>query len=249
MTQILLLGLVQNGTGALPCAEPHLHLCVDQWEALALPLDDWDKVPQEDEAAQMLDWATRQNAVLAAYVQQADVVPVALGAVFSGPAALRDHLSQNAEVLEQASKAVAGHCEYALQIRTKDDRPPPLDNETSVITAGGGQFLRQRRTRRDTRLHRAQDRHSFVRQVAAQVTPLVTCASSRDLTGKALLADLSLLVPRAAEEKLITTLAEFSEKCSTLGLALRLIGPSPAYSFVGDRGADSEAMNAAKQNA
>jgi hypothetical protein len=249
MTQILLLGLVHKGTGPQPSTEPHLHLPVDNWEALALPLDASNKGPHKDEAAQMLDWATRQNAVLAAYVHQTDVVPIALGAVFSGPAALQDHLVRNAGILEQAAKAVAGHCEYAPQIRAKDDSSEPQATKTGEIIEGGAQFLHQRRTMRDIRLHMVKDRQSFVRQVAGRLTTLVTRACPRDLAGKALLADLSLLVSRTAEQELITTLTEFSERSNSLGLALRLIGPSPAYSFVSDYGADKKAINTVKQNA
>lgn len=228
MTRILLLGLVPRGTGPLPCPEPHLHLPAHDWEALALPLDaSDDDAPQED-AARMIDWATRQNAVLSRYIPQADVVPVALGAVFSGAGALRAHLRDQADVLEQAARNVAGRCEYLLQIRPDEDQPAPAAQPPS----GGSDFLRQRKGLRDARAHRARDRQRFVQQVGDRLSPLTTRTSPRDVAGKALLADLSLLVARDAEADLIATLRTLSGQSSALGLALRLIGPSPAYSFV-----------------
>lgn len=197
---------------------------------------------QTDEAARMLDWATRQNAVLAAYIPLADVVPVALGAVFSGADALRDHLERQADILARAAQAVAGRCEYVLQIRADDDTPTsPAPLPASPVTSDGGGFLRQRLARRDTRLHRTQDRQRFIQQVGARITSLVSQASPRDVAGKALLADLSLLVPRGAQADLIATLSALSEQSSALGLALRLIGPSPAYSFVIAAGAEDHA--------
>lgn len=231
MTQTLLLGLIPAGTGALPCPEPHLHLPTGRWEALALPLED---DPQQDDAARMIDWATRQNAVLSSYIRQVDVVPVALGAVFSGPAALKAHLHDQADLLEQAARVVAKRCEYVLQIRPDGDTHAPA----APSDLSGGSFLRHRKGMRDARAHRVRDRQKFVQLVRDRLAPYAARTSPRDVTGKALLADLSLLVPRAAQGDLIATLRSLSAQSSALGLGLRLIGPSPAYSFVDAQTAD-----------
>jgi hypothetical protein len=205
----------------------HRHLPGADWTALAL---DIDPEPTSDEAARMLDWAGRQNTTLAHYIAQGDVIPIALGAVFSDADAVHDHLRARAADLQATAAQVAGRCEYVLHVRPNEDAFTPPELQTDAQT--GLSYLRARRDRRDRRVQRSADRQSLLRQLETTLTPLAQQRRVHDVAGKPLLADLSLLVARDRTGDLTTALHPLAQRAHALGLKLRLIGPNPAYSFV-----------------
>lgn len=228
MTQFLLLGLIPKETAPLHCEVEHMCLQTKQWTALVLPLDgSADPDDPEENAERMMHWAAQKNIVLATYVTKTDVLPVPLGAVFSGQTALENYLAQCADTLATSHDTVAGHCEYILQITPKDPAPAPV-----APSSNGGGFLQARKAVRDQRVHRTSARQKFVRTISQQLETLTTQSLSRDTAGKPILADLSLLIERPKTADLLAALQQRADDSSALGLAMRLIGPNPAYSFV-----------------
>jgi hypothetical protein len=200
------------------------------WTALALPLNAAaDPDTAEKNAERMLHWAAQQNIVLATYIAETDVIPVPLGAIFSGNKALNIYLQTHAHKLAQDQKIVTGHYEYILQIAPEDTAP---DLAATPLPSSGGGFLQTRKARRDVRIHRTNARQKFVQTIADQIGPLTTQSHSRETTGKPALVDMSVLVARSKTADVLAALQQQADNSSALGLCMRLIGPNPAYSFV-----------------
>jgi hypothetical protein len=229
MSALLLIGLVSATAPSLPEAGAHLHLTGETLAALAIETSLADET---DDAARMLDWAGAQNRILAHYIQTTDVLPVSLGAVFSDPEVLLAHLSAEGPALEAALAPLRGRSEYILRVI-----PDATTNSAPAMADGtnGAQFLAARHRARDQRRHRARDRRHFVQMLDSALAQWAEASATRDSTGKDQLWDVSLLVPRANADPLIAGLQDWGARADALDLCLRLVGPTPAYSFAAGR--------------
>lgn len=224
MTALMLIGLVPGEVSSAPEAPPHTPVMAEGWTAIALDV----ALSAEADAATMLDWAARQNAVLAAYVTRFDVLPVALGSIFSGPHALRDHIRAENERLKAEAERFEGLCEYSLHVAEAgglfaDHADPATD---------GRSFLRARQSRRNARATRGHDRAALL----SEILDLLRTHSHeiRDLNAPEpdRILDYAILLPRKTVAALIDKVTVSASRADALGLSCRMVGPCPAYSFV-----------------
>ena len=242
MSTLLLVGVLPGSAArALQHAPPHRLISAKNLTGLAVEID--LSRPCDAEERTLL-WAKHQNNVLTAYAKAHDVIPVALGSVFSSADALSQHLAQDAVRLEELLDQIAGSSEYLLQITTKQDDPgASIPLQPANTSLKGGDFLRRRKSLRDARRSVGDERLAFLRKVQALTLPLSRSQKMRDVSGKGVWADLSFLVPRVQADLIITTLQDLGRQSDGLGLALKLIGPLPAYSFLTTDGVDNEAAH------
>lgn len=231
MTAILLIGLVAHGASSPPNTPSHHRIRVDPWIALAI---DANATSEADEDT-IMTWAVEQNAILSEYIREQDVIPVALGAVFSCIDALKAYVMERSEELKAVHQATHGLCEFSLSVDLGNAVGAPVDLTDDPVD--GRAFLRSRQSKRDTRVRLSSERQKFVNNILDIVR-----SSARDVVSvlrnkPQRLADLALLVPRREASELVALLSELGPRASELGLACRLVGPSPAFSFV-RRGGD-----------
>lgn len=216
MRALLLIGVAPAGVVA-PDALPHRVFKEDGWTALALEIDPSDAEGEETALA----WATAQNAILSAYVASGDVLPMPLGCVFSEGAALRHYVRQDWPNLARRLNTLAGAAEFVLQVDANRPAAAPAQ------ACDGSDFLRQRLAQRNRRSTLSADRTAFLQDLEATAKRHATAIKRKP--GHAFYA--ALLVQRTRADRLITDLTGRANMASALGLACRLIGPSPAYSF------------------
>lgn len=224
MSTLLLAGLIRDNK-VMPAGTPaHQRITVADWTALAFAVD-LDK--PEDEAERALQWAETQHHLLTAYAQTDDVLPVAIGALFSSDDAVAAHLKNEATRFADSLARIRGCTEYILHMTGRAEAAVASVNENS-----GAAFLRARTQARDRRKSLRQNRHAFVSDTLSKLRVLCRACSVRDVAGKSLIADASLLVARAETPSLVNFLKESGPASDALGLVLKLIGPVPAYSFL-----------------
>nr|RDS93320.1 gas vesicle protein GvpFL [Cereibacter sphaeroides f. sp. denitrificans] len=225
MSGLLLLGVVA-GRGICPAkTPPHLRLDGDAYAAILLSLDCLPSDPASPEWA--VQAALAQNAILSAYAATEDVLPVALGAAFTGIAAVRRHLDAERATLDAGMERLAGRAEYVVQLiaeQVADAGAPAL--------ASGSAFLKARSARHDQRRHLARERAGFARATAEELASLSCGAGARPLKPDGPLLDLSLLVVRDREPVLLEAAEACSRAGSRLALSVRLIGPCAPFSFL-----------------
>ncbi len=229
----MLIGLLTDPAPLIDAAPDHDKLTVEGWTALCLTLDPSD-LAQED---RVLELAATQNAVLAAYVAQTDVLPVALGAVFSGPHALLDHIRQNRALWEIETGRLRGLCEYSLHISENGTSGSPPDANSEFLT--GKDFLRVRQNQRDARATKSADRSRFVKSLLSVIRRQSTDLADVSRPGAGRLMDIAFLLHRDRVNRLIADIGACAAEASRLDLKCRLVGPCPAYSFVRMEGGDA----------
>ena len=223
MTGLLLLGLVPAGTASLVTDPPHLRLQGRGFDALALPLARISAPPATE--AWAVEAALAQNAVLSAHAATGDVLPVAIGAAFSGAAALGRYLDANAPVLTARMQRIAGRAEYIVQLL-----PTALPAPDLPEPASGTAYLRRRSASREVRRSLGRERQLFAERVAAAIEAEDRVA--RPLKPGGALLDLCLLLERGRSAALVAHLRSLGDAAERVGLRLRLIGPCPPHSFV-----------------
>lgn len=227
MTGLLLLGFVACGGTPRPTDPPHLRLPgTDRHDALALALD---QLPN-DTANEMwaIEAALAQNAVLSAYVATEDVLPVVLGAAFSGAGPLRDHLKDQGAAIAARMQPLIGRAEFILHLLPLASAPAPFAPAT-----GGAAFLRQRSAARDLRRNLGCERHDFAERASSDLRSLAVAAVARSPKSGGPILDVSLLVERTRTTALIERARAVAEAATGFGLALRMIGPCAPHSFTG----------------
>lgn len=215
--------------GAAPQhAPPHDPVATGGLWALTSP------APQSDTAEALADLALRHNDILSAWAARGPVLPLRFGTVFSGPAALQDHLAREWPRLTRALQALGDSQEFVLRLRVLGD--PVLAPEPSPAT--GRAFLARGRAARDLRRDLADRRLSLARELlsaatslARQVTPAAAPRADRIL-------DAAVLLPRPKGPELAVLAAQHRAAATALGLDLALTGPWPAYGFTPPETAD-----------
>lgn len=228
MTALALIGLLPRPLN--PVAAPkHVSLTKPDWTALAVPVD---PLAMEDEAG-VIDLADRQNRILSAYIRDGDVIPVSLGAVFSDAAALALHVDAAWPSLTGTVNRLSGAFEYSLHVEVSAQ-----PHTTAEGAEDGAAFLLAKRRSHNARRNQHNARRaqidSLVKIVDAQAAELRHFRPRGDHR----LASMALLVARDRSEGLIEQIADWSRTAADMGLSCRMIGPSPAYSYTIDRGAD-----------
>lgn len=222
-TVVLLLGLVDRDAPFPAGAPCHRRVsCGDGLDAIVI-----DQEPPRGEApeCEALALATVQAAVLSAYAVRDDVLPVALGAAFSGDDALAAHLSANAWRLDADREALAGAAEYVVAMDAGDAAPAAPD-------IGVSGYLRRKQAERG----RGRDLDAARRSFAARVLTALDAAGAslappRRSQGTTLFT-VSALLQRERAAEATRALAALAPEAGQLGLELRMIGPCAPFSFV-----------------
>jgi hypothetical protein len=219
---VLLLGFVDAKATQPSEAAPHRRLSFgDSLDAIVI------NVPRDAPEArevQAMDLALAQISILSAYAAEHDVLPVALGAAFSGDDALLDHLTTIAPRIQTQRAALVGRSEWIVAIDS-------LSSGAAVPKAEAPGYLRRRqaeiRARHDMEAARGEYLSSVVRAFGTAQVRLGRPQSRSHAT----LATIAALVHRAAAETARAKLEELAPEGERLGLALRLIGPCAPFSF------------------
>lgn len=229
---VLLLGIVAGRVAPQFNQDGHHCLDIGDWMALATDVA-LDVAPHPDV---LLDWAQRQNEILSAYIADNDVLPIALGSVFTDPDRLREFASREIDHWTQDLRGVRGKVEYALTIETDAST---IASKSQIEKTDGASFLRHRKTERDARLSQARLRRQFVATLAdfAQNACSGTRYIKRVRPGRML--DMALLVDRKNVGNLTKDLQHNAKTASDLGMKMCFVGPSPAFSFLERETADA----------
>ncbi|ACM03605.1 GvpL/GvpF family gas vesicle protein [Cereibacter sphaeroides] len=227
MSGLLLLGVVSGRKICPAITPPHQRLDGDGYAAILLSLDRLPSDPSSPEWA--MQAALAQNAILSAYAATEDVIPVALGAAFTGIAAVRRHLDAERATLDTKMGRLAGRAEYLVQLFAEQIADPG-----APAPASGSAFLKARSARHDQRRHLARERAGFARATAQQLASLSCSAWARPLKPDGPLLDLSLLVVRERVPVLLKAAQACSRGGSHLALSTRLIGPCAPFSFLAE---------------
>lgn len=234
MTAFLLIGVIRDGAQA-PCAidaPPHHRVRAAGWIGLAIGVD---ADVSMDEADRTLALAEQQHVVLAQYIKSHDVLPIALGAAFSSTDAIAAHLRDTTHQIGLLFDRIEGRCEFLLHLSLA----VPQSHGSVETSEGGAAFLRKRQTARDARRALAERRDAFRQSVKSYITSFSQDSRARPVAGPDLLSDHALLVDRTDIGPLAASLKARSAESDALGIAMRLVGPLPAYSFVAREFADA----------
>jgi len=188
------------------------------------------------------DWvaaaAAAHHAVVAACVAGGPALPLAFGALFSGPTPLRAWLTERAAALRPALAEVAGCEEWGLTLMEDaaahaawlETHDPALRDLAAAAdrASQGTRFLLERRRSRALTALRA-NRH---RATGERIGGILASHARRAAVAAAAQAlSWNGLVPRAAVAALRTDLATAARDLAETGMTLALSGPWPAYAF------------------
>jgi hypothetical protein len=101
-----------------------------------------------------------------------------------------------------------------------------------AATSSGAEFLQARRLRRDGRLRAATARREGISILSERLRALAQEVRRREPRDREILADWSVLLPRAETSAFKSELETLAKCVADDGLALRLTGPLPAFGFV-----------------
>ena len=167
------------------------------------------------------------NSILVAYAAMGDVLPVRLGACFSGEPALSDHLERDAQPLLASLHRIAGKAEYALRVDVSGDAEPVPPS----ASGGGRAYLMAKRADHAARRTRSETRRELAETIRSTAVDLASAHLSLPCRQGDRLLDLALLLPKFASGDLSARLQPLAECAAGQGLRLRLTGPCPPYSF------------------
>ena len=225
---VLLVGFVDHGAPP-PEAPPHRRL--PSGSGLdAIVIDQIQQAPDAPEV-QAMDLALAQVSILSAYADRHDVLPVALGAAFSGDDALFAHVSEITPRLLDKWRAVAGQCEWLVAIDRRLSGPA-----VPQVEATG--YLRRRQAELRARRDMEAAHVDFVTSVIRALGTARFRLGRPQAGSKASLAVVAALLHRAAVGTVRTRLEERAAEAERLGLTLRLIGPCAPFSFIAAEGPD-----------
>ena len=186
--------------------------------------------------------ALEHHRVLSDVAARHDIAPVRLGALRACEASVREMLEADAAQLSDALDTVSGMVELAVRIvATGGPSPPPAPPLVPVMQpATGRDYLRARSARATA--SRDHDAHvaSFVRdarQLLDAVAGETRASAGTTPPGQPRRwLDLAMLVKRDAAGNVETLVQGLVRRAEPLRLAVTLIGPWPAYSFVAKEG-------------
>jgi hypothetical protein len=178
-----------------------------------------------------MELALAQVSILSAYAASDDVLPVSLGAAFSGDGALLAHLDAAVPLLLAQRAVIAGQSEWIVAI----DRQRPDEARPRIEGAG---YLRRRQAEISARRDTETARGAFVTSVIQAFGTGDVRLDGPQARSRESLAVVAALVQRAAAEGVRRRLEVLAAEGESLGLALRLIGPCAPFSFIAAVGCD-----------
>ncbi|NKC34543.1 GvpL/GvpF family gas vesicle protein [Falsiroseomonas selenitidurans] len=175
--------------------------------------------------------AAAHHAVVAAMAARGAVLPMAFGALFSGPGPLAEWLAVREEALVAALAQVAGCAECSARLEEDAARHEAwLDahdadlgdlSRRAASAAAGTAFLLARSRARRMAEARAARQAIVAREVSARL----------GRHAHVMPEPLTALVPRAALPALLEEMRAAAADLAESGMALRVIGPWPPYAY------------------
>ena len=226
MTRRMLIGALATARPAPPGTPHHQQIEGPRWTGLALDLAADIDLDRADDTAKI---AQQQHSVLCHYVIGGDVLPIAMGAVFSDNTAIKAHLCDAASGLDALANRMAGHVEYTLALARSHDAPDHMARQS------GAGHLRARRAKRD-RL-RSRNSTGMLQTIVSDLRDVSTAHRLRGAQPGRMGA-IDLLIRRDLWSDCRKTLDAWAEHARTSGLVLTATGPYPPFSFIEGRAND-----------
>ncbi|MEL7178990.1 MAG: GvpL/GvpF family gas vesicle protein [Pseudomonadota bacterium] len=224
MQNLQLHGLVPSKAEYRKAAPPHELLRCGPISALISDMSH-DHAADDMPPDALADWAMTHNAILTAYCADTTVVPMALGAVFSGKPAIIASLESQMDAHIAKLSALEGIQEFVVHLTTTPTRPPAQESPTS-----GRHFLQIQRNRRDGRHSLQKQQLAFAQAVLNQLqTPCLQIAAAGTRKADKLL-NCVVLIRQDDVFHLQDMARGLHQPAQDLGLDLVITGPWPPYS-------------------
>jgi hypothetical protein len=218
---------------APPDAAPHLRLTAGGVALLVRPAG---ALASSDPDADALEAALRaHNALLAIHAREGEVLPLGFATLVPGRQAALELLDRRAPAFRTALSRLAGRQEFTVEVlqRPEDTVPPGPED--------GRGYLRGRAAER----RRAEAREAALAAAFAEAEAAVAGVAGAHVAhtsppgqpGGGRRLGLAALVPRARLPALREALSRIATAAE--GVALRLTGPWPPYSFAAEAMADT----------
>ena len=170
--------------------------------------------------------AVAHHRILQAAVAVADVIPIRLGTVVTGPVAARELLTREAGRFADRLAAIHDAVEFAVRILPV---PGPARQVSRIEAGSGRDYLRARSDERAGRRPAVVD--AVLRQLARRALAIRERRSGAR-QGQPPVADAAFLIERRKLAAFAACAGRIERQIAGDGLALDLFGPLPAYSFV-----------------
>ena len=226
MNRRMLIGVLAAERPAPPGTPRHRQVRGSKWTGIVLDLQEAVDLDFAEDAA---DLAQSQHAVLCRYVADGDILPIAMGAVFSDDIAVKAHLQDIAPRLNSVARSMADHVEYSLALTKSDDTP------VRSYAPSGAAHLRARQAKRNQL--RSHDSTGMLQTVIASLNDLPTAHRLRGAQPGRMGA-VDLLIRRDHWTACRAALDAIADQARANGFNLTATGPYPPFSFIEDRASD-----------
>jgi hypothetical protein len=200
-----------------------------------------------DRRAADLEWlgaiGYRHQAVVSELMKRTAIVPLRAFTLFSGEAALRDYLVENAAMLGTALDRLDGKQEWTLRVELDPQRWSEAltgrvaslrDLQQQIDTAAAGRaFLLRKKLDEERKRASHEAERSLVDEIEQTVVDRLRCetlAESRERRDGAF-PQINMLINRDEEASLQELHAELASRYEPEGVSLALTGPWPPYTF------------------
>ena len=193
-----------------------------------------------EDAVWLTKLATEHHRVLGALVQDTDVLPLRLPAMYRDEGQLHEVLASEATLFRAALESLHDHLEWSVHLYRVAEPTTP----TPERPASGREYLR-RRTEAVTHRELARvKREQLVREAYASLADLSRQSVANPPQDSALsgrpepmLLNSAHLVCRKHERLFFTAVEETAARLAPVGITIEVTGPWPPYNFV-ELGAD-----------
>jgi hypothetical protein len=176
-------------------------------------------------AEEAIELAMTQTAILSAYAEREDVLPVALVSAFSDDRTLAAHVAANMPRIAAERDALTGTAEYVLSIEMSGvPSHAPMPTDTG--------YLRRRQAEIAARREAETARRAFAAMVVAELGSRAARLGRPRAPNRSSFLTVSALLRRASVAETAAALAALAPEAARLSLGLRMIGPCAPFSFV-----------------
>jgi hypothetical protein len=178
------------------------------------------------------DLAQRHDSVVRTVAASAGAtLPFRLATVVTDRQAACQFLTSREAVLHSSLERVAGCDEWGVTVREDGDVRSETDPADPQTVESGTAYLMRRREH----FHRLEQRRRIVLELVAHAEAALAELAVDTVPGRGpgnLLLDRAYLVRRNAQARFVDALDRCGDRLAADGLALRVTGPWPTYSFV-----------------
>jgi hypothetical protein len=193
-----------------------------------------------EDATWLTEVATGHHAVLGRIIEDTDVLPLRLPAMYRDEAHLHAMLLTESRLFEAALAAVHDHVEWGVKIfftGAPASAPPPRPTSGREFLMQRSNAAAERENARVRRRVRVQDAYAALADVARHSTTSAPQDPAISGRPEPMLLNSAHLVCRRHRDLFFTAVSEVTERLASAGLVVEVSGPWPPYSFV-DLGAD-----------